>query len=309
MDLKEELEETKIARIHNAPQLNSASLKHSQHSDMRILAFVDLDDTLFARPDTRAVLDQFIEATETTSGSAGSYASVLQLRLLEWLRTSGTIIPTTGRSLAAFARVGLGITGPAILNHGATIVDAKIQAESHWLETMHSELLPRQEELECLFEETKALAEANVRVRLIQDHKMNLYIAAKVNAYSDRSTKQDSAPSTIGTNDFSALHRLAAQMRARVSADYRVQFAVNALSIMPRTISKARAVAHLLERERAQGPVLALGVGDARSDAEFLTLCDFAMMPQGCELLGLLNTLLWQQQNFEQHSSEVADGA
>ena len=54
----------------------------------------------------------------------------------------------------------------------------------------------------------------------------------------------------------------------------------NNVAVIPTAISKAAAVDYLLEHYRHRyGPVLSLGVGDALSDAGFLSRCDFAVTP------------------------------
>jgi predicted mannosyl-3-phosphoglycerate phosphatase (HAD superfamily) len=53
---------------------------------------------------------------------------------------------------------------------------------------------------------------------------------------------------------------------------------------VPRFLGKEQAVRHVLGRHVGPGPVLTLGVGDSHSDAPFLSLCDFALLPRGCQL-------------------------
>jgi hypothetical protein len=62
----------------------------------------------------------------------------------------------------------------------------------------------------------------------------------------------------------------------------------NNLSLVPRFLGKEHAVGHVLKHHVGPGPVLTLGVGDSHSDAPFLNLCDFALLPRGSQLGRLL---------------------
>ena len=58
----------------------------------------------------------------------------------------------------------------------------------------------------------------------------------------------------------------------------------NNLSLVPRFLGKERAVEYVVERHLGPEPVLTIGAGDSLTDAPFLALCDFSLMPRGCQL-------------------------
>lgn len=90
-----------------------------------ILAFADLDDTLFQTlrklpGHGRAALTP---ATVNTRGEAHSYCTPAQTALLDLLTAGAvTVIPVTGRDPAAMRRVTLPFRSWRVLDHGLTIL-------------------------------------------------------------------------------------------------------------------------------------------------------------------------------------------
>jgi hydroxymethylpyrimidine pyrophosphatase-like HAD family hydrolase len=60
----------------------------------------------------------------------------------------------------------------------------------------------------------------------------------------------------------------------------------NNLAVIPKGIDKAHAVRFLIEHYRREHPeLLILGAGDSQSDADFLQLCDYALIPKNTQLM------------------------
>lgn len=61
----------------------------------------------------------------------------------------------------------------------------------------------------------------------------------------------------------------------------------NNVALMPPYLGKRHAVAHILPGLRNRFPdAPVIGIGDSRTDAPFMGLCDFAMMPTRSQLAG-----------------------
>src|SRR5262249_12585998 len=58
----------------------------------------------------------------------------------------------------------------------------------------------------------------------------------------------------------------------------------NNLAVVPRFLGKERAVRHVIDRHLGPEPVLTIGVGDSLSDAAFLGVCDYTILPRDCQL-------------------------
>jgi len=55
----------------------------------------------------------------------------------------------------------------------------------------------------------------------------------------------------------------------------------NNLAILPKVINKESAVGYLLARYREQhAELLTFGAGDSKTDAAFMALCDYAIIPK-----------------------------
>jgi hydroxymethylpyrimidine pyrophosphatase-like HAD family hydrolase len=65
----------------------------------------------------------------------------------------------------------------------------------------------------------------------------------------------------------------------------------NNLAILPKIINKEDAVSYLLAHYKNQHPnLLTFGAGDSRTDAAFITLCDYALIPKNTQLFQTLAT-------------------
>lgn len=253
-------------------------------ADTRIIAFADLDDTLFQ---TLRKLPQpgpatLRAATLNTAGQPHSFMTPAQAALLDWLESSRvTVIPVTGRDPAAFARVGLHFPGWRVLDHGLTILDAQGQPEAEWTARVTQELSPLQDDLHRLSEWLRPrVAEVGGRLTLHEAHGVPFMAVLK-------------HPQA----DAEILARLqdAWAAEARNTPSLRVIANANNVSLLPAGLGKAAAVRYLRDRYFAE-TALTLGLGDSISDLGFMAECDFAVTPQRGQLLRtLLRTKLEQR--------------
>src|SRR5262245_14155520 len=116
---------TDCPRCSGRRRFISASMEdttlQAARSDMRVVVFLDLDDTLFQTLPKCPEGGGFAPATHDSSGRPASFMTPRQESLLHLLR-GATIIPTTARNLAAFRNVLVPFDSFAILDFGGVIL-------------------------------------------------------------------------------------------------------------------------------------------------------------------------------------------
>lgn len=244
-----------------------------------MLAFVDLDDSLFQTREKSPEGVELVPAALDREGRPLSFTTPGERTLLELLQRGAVVVPVTGRNLAAFRRVLLPFDSGAILNHGATILDAAGAPDPEWEQRVARVLDGSAERLSRAFQALSARADRlGVRVRLISDFGRDLYVSIK----AERGTASGARPDVWEVGEREGL---------RVIANGRD------LALLPPEISKERAVRLLRSRLTAKSPgALVLGLGDATSDAGFLAECDYAMMPGKSPLFSTLRRALAREE-------------
>jgi hypothetical protein len=240
---------------------------------VRAIALVDLDDTLFQTlrkcpPDVPA--ERLVPLGFARDGSPLSYATPRQLRLIEWLSETAWLVPVTARSRDALMRARIPFTA-AICAHGGVIIREDGEIDGAWHEHAMRQSAAYADELEALAERIQAEAHAQVaalRVRVLSEGDLGLYVLAK---HEDV--------------DESALHAVIDAVAGEVAKGWTIHRNGNNAALMPPWLGKAHAVAALLPRLRAAHPdAPVIGIGDSLTDAPYMALCDYAMMPRGSQL-------------------------
>jgi hypothetical protein len=237
---------------------------------MRTVVFLDLDDTLFQTLAKCPEEGALHPAAYNRDGSPLSYMTDRQRTLLELLAPA-TVIPTTARNLDAFRRVRLPWPSLAILDFGGVVLLPDGAPDAEWDARIRPAATKIGPELGQWSSQLRRFSEGlrlNIGVRVIHDFDMPLYVVLKHPAGDVESLN-------VVRRD--ALHELDEERFFLHHND-------NNLSIVPRFLGKERAVRYVLERHFGPEPVLTIGVGDSLSDAAFLNICDFRMVPRGCQL-------------------------
>ena len=179
-------------------------------------------------------------------------------------------MPATARSRDALMRAHIPFTA-AIAAHGGVIlgedgapdpdwhahVSAKADADAGILHNLRDRIALEADE-----------RRADLRVRVLDEEGIGLYVLAK---------HQET--------DEAALHATVDAVLDEVPAGWTVHRNGNNVAIMPPWLGKQHAVAALLPRLRAAHPdAPVIGIGDSVTDAPYMALCDYAMMPQGSQL-------------------------
>jgi hypothetical protein len=243
---------------------------------------VDLDDTLFQTlrkcpPDVPA--ERLVPLGFARDGSPLSYATPRQVNLLEWLSESAWLVPVTARSREALMRARISFTA-AICAHGGVIIGEDGDPDADWRRHAEAQSAALQPELERLRGRIAGEAEARgaaLRVRVLSEEGMGLYVLAKHEE-----------------TDEAALHSTVDAMVGELPEGWRVHRNGNNAALMPPWLGKEHAVGALLPRLRERHPdAPVIGIGDSLTDAPYMALCDYAMMPRGSQLAaGTLDRLL-----------------
>jgi hypothetical protein len=239
----------------------------------------DLDDTLFSTrrkcpvevPDAALTLSAWGQ-----DGTPISFATPAQRRLADWLGDTALMVPVTARSTEALLRTRIGFDH-AISAHGGVVLarDAGgvVAPLPAWRALMETALRPAAGTLDALARavtDNAARMGAGVRARIVEEDGLALYLVVK---------------SADAGGDDAALHSACAPMLARLPAGWTAHVNGNNVACLPPGLGKAHAVAWLLPQLRGLYPDRpAIGVGDSLTDAGFMALCDFAMLPTGSQL-------------------------
>lgn len=240
---------------------------------MRAIALVDLDDTLFQTlrkcpPDVPR--ERLVPLGFARDGEPLSYATPRQMGLIGWLAETAWLIPVTARSRDALLRARIPFTA-AICAHGGVIVGEDGEIDSGWHRHAAAQSAALQPDLQRLT--TRVADEARgrgvaLRVRVLSEGELGLYVLAKHEE-----------------TDEAALHATVDAMLDDVPAGWTVHRNGNNVALMPPWLGKQHAVAALLPRLRARHPdAPILGIGDSLTDAPYMALCDYAVMPNGSQL-------------------------
>lgn len=242
------------------------------------VAFVDLDDTLFSSLRRQPAEECLVPAARLADGSIACRANPAQRGLHTLLAAVAVVIPVTARNVAAFRRVMLPFSGPAICSHGATILDADGRVDENWCSAVAPRLAVSRAALESFTD-------------MVRGHPCNAGQAWRTWLVDDGSGPAY-AVVKHPVHDEDAVRSLASGIVSDWLRDHpRFSLHVNGnnLAVIPPGIGKAAAVAHLIARLRAEGPVgLVVGAGDSTTDLGFMDLCDVMLLPTGSQLAGVL---------------------
>jgi hydroxymethylpyrimidine pyrophosphatase-like HAD family hydrolase len=236
---------------------------------MRIVLFLDLDDTIFQTAPKCPPGEPVRVAALARDGLPLSFMTDRQSAIFEMFRKSATIVPVTARSHDAFRRVNLPFDHAAIVAFGGVVLAPGGELDKTWDAEIRPKLRATAEELHAALRQTEAfIAEQGATARIISEFDLPLYLVAK-------HPLGDSAKLEPIRDEW---------LRFAETGRFHVHFNDNNLSLVPACLGKEHAVRHVLRTYFADEPVVTLGMGDSLSDAAFLEMCDFSLMPRGCQL-------------------------
>ncbi|WP_174492554.1 HAD family hydrolase [Acinetobacter sp. Marseille-Q1623] len=234
------------------------------------LVFVDLDDTLFQTNRKSAPTDLHKIATTDKSGQPLSYMKPKQQVFVNWLLDSAEVVPVTARSVEALQRVHLPFQSGAVCSHGGTIIDAQQNIDMDWFDIQKNAVANLNDLLDELPEILLKTAQdlGSIRTWTVEENDLKIYTVAKQNQ----------------PEDGLFLDQLVKHLPKDVLEHCYVHINGNNLAVIPKFVSKQKAVEFFIEKYDPQGERVILGWGDSLSDAGFLGCCDWFGMPKNSQL-------------------------
>lgn len=245
---------------------------------MKKYLFVDLDDTLFSTPGKCASDHDLQAAAFLKDGSACSYTTAKQRTFLQMAVDGMTLVPTTARNHDALSRVDIPFSNYKIINYGGVILTPDDCPEAAWMERMRTQMnaaLPGLRQIMAIIDDYAVAQGYAARARLIEDFGLSFYVVVK-------------DPGKVAGNLAVIAEHAVAPWIAGEGRDFYVHINGNNLAILPKALNKAHAVQYLMDTLRQQhGEIMTMGMGDSVSDASFMALCDYAVVPKGTQLASM----------------------
>lgn len=245
---------------------------------MKKFLFADLDDTLFQTLGKCGDAQPLAPVAYYQDGSVCSYTTPAQRAFLALCEDNMTVIPTTARDLAALRRVRLPFSSYAIIDFGGIILTPEGEPDPYWHAQMRVHMhaaLPGLTELATHIADYGKRTGYQGNVRLIEDCGTPFFLAIK---------DPDRQAERLATLE----QELVRPWIADGQRDYTIHRNGNNLAILPRSLNKANAVAHVAQRLRAEhGEIVTFGMGDSSTDARFMAACDYAIVPRATQLARL----------------------
>lgn len=234
----------------------------------RLAIFLDLDDTILQTA-PKCPPDQPVEPAATNrAGAVLSFMTHSQRRLLEIWMEQGLVIPVTGRTEDALARVMIGFRSWRITHHGAVIRQPDGQLPGWWHEMVAPRLIAAQVVLQAVAAQLEAgAATGGYRVSRHALDRLLTYISVK----TDR--------------DEAALLALRETLEVvGLPPELRLHHNGNNLALSVVGAQKQDAVRQVIAELKRTGPIVTLGAGDSLTDIPFLRVCDFALTPRDSQI-------------------------
>ena len=248
---------------------------------MQSYIFLDLDDTLFQtlRKCAPGADDPKLQARAfLPDGTPNSFATYKQQLLWHWLAKGFKCVPVTGRDVHAFERVMLPFQEEVVLNHGAVILDKQRNIDPVWMDGMMQALPKYNEKLLEVWAEVEAYCKRynGFKSRLVHDFDITWYGVIK-HVDGTETILKTLLDSIIKAHP----HILDGSLYWHLNG--------NNLAVLPKIINKESAVSYLIDGYKQQHPeLLTFGAGDSNTDAPFMVLCDYVLIPKNTQLFKTL---------------------
>lgn len=234
----------------------------------RVVIFLDLDDTILQTAVKCPPDEPVTAAAFNRVGEALSFMTRAQQRLLAFWLEQGIVIPVTGRTDDALARVAIEFTSWRITHHGAVIRQPDGSLPDWWLTEVRPTLAAAQPSLQNLSAQLSAAAATG-------GYRVSHHLLDRWMTYVSVKTDKDGA----------TLARLARQLQQTgLPPELALHHNGNNLALTVRGAQKSDAVRRVTAELARQGPVVTIGAGDSLTDLPFMRACDFALTPKESQI-------------------------
>ncbi len=233
----------------------------------RIVIFLDLDDTILQTAPKCPADQPLMPAAFNRAGEALSFMTRAQQRLLDFWLEQGVVIPVTGRTDDALARVAIEFTSWRITHHGAVIRRADRSLPTWWYVEVRPLLVAAQPLLWGLSARLSAEAAGRYRVSNHSVDEWLTYVSVKTDA------------------DEAVLLDVRERLESRgLPPELTVHCNGNNLALTVRGAQKHDAVRRVTAELEREGPLVTIGAGDSLTDLPFMRVCDFALTPRHSQI-------------------------
>ena len=254
----------------------------------RIVIFLDLDDTILQTAPKCPADQPLTPAAFNRAGEALSFMTRAQQRLLAFWLEQGVVIPVTGRTDDALARVAIDFTSWRITHHGAVIRRADRSLPTWWYTEVRPLLVAAQPLLWGLSARLSTEAMGQYRVSNHSVDEWLTYISVKTDA------------------DEAALLRVRERLDSLgLPPELTVHCNGNNLAVTVRGAQKHDAVRRVIAELEQEGPLVTIGAGDSLTDLPFMRICDFALTPRDSQI----QHETWEEAARPSRSDPVPRGA
>lgn len=249
---------------------------------MHSYIFLDLDDTLFQtrRKCLHSASDTLQVGAYLPDGSANSFLTRKQQWVWQYLQQGFRLVAVTARDYLAFQRVQLPFKEEVVLNHGAVILTPQGELDQTWHQHIMADLADYHQHLLALWSEIALYCQydSDFKLRLVTDFDVLWYGVLKHRSGSEEPLR-------------TVLNAVIQTHQSVLEGALYWHINGNNLAILPQSIRKEHAVQYLLTRYQQQNqPLITFAMADSFTDAPFLALCDYAIIPKNTQLASLLSS-------------------
>ncbi|MDX8393118.1 MAG: HAD hydrolase family protein [Mariprofundales bacterium] len=232
----------------------------------KIVIFTDLDDTLIQ---TKSKLPEHALTTLAATdreGKALSFFTQSQKVMLDMFTKNGAcIIPITGRNTDALNRVQYQFHSFRSVSHGAIVLKDDKTVCENWLSEIELLLMDWPELLEYCNKEINQIIKScklDARTRVIIDMDIPAYISVKGTVQALETIKQNNPLNEKFNHHENGRNH----------------------ALLPPYASKKKAVEYIKKQLELNVNDLIIGIGDSLSDLDFMSSCQFSMMPVNSQI-------------------------
>lgn len=234
----------------------------------RVVIFLDLDDTILQTAPKCPQGEPVEPVAVDRAGRALSFMTRAQQRLLGFWLEQGAVIPVTGRTDDALARVAIEFASWRITHHGAVIRQPDGRLPAWW----HVEVQPLLVAAQPLLSGIAARLSGGATKG---GYRVNSHSVAEWLTYVSAKADDDGA----------ALSRVRAQLEeAGLPPELALHHNGNNLALTVIGAQKHDAVRRVVKELEGEGPIITIGAGDSLTDIPFLRTCDFALVPRDSQI-------------------------